>query len=289
MTITDKLYLLLQRCIPQHFLSGCMFTLMHSDLKSLKNFLINQFIKRFDVDMSSAIKQTADEFIHFNDFFVRELKPDARPIAAGENAIACPVDGCVSQAGELNDEMILQAKGHHYYLSGLLAGDMTLSQQFKNGVFATLYLSPRDYHRIHMPLDGTLKKQIYVPGDLFAVNPTTVNNINGVFARNERTILHFETAEGPMIVILVGAIFVGSMETVWQRTLLSPPYGNAVESQEFDIEGESAVHLKKGQELGRFNMGSTVILLFPESHVDWAENLVEGQTVRMGEEIGSLR
>ncbi len=285
MSIKKRVYLTLQKVIPQHFLSGCIFSLMHSDLRPFKNFLIKQFIKHFNVDLSTAVKNSPDDFIHFNDFFVRELTPQARPIDSSPTSLISPVDGCVSQIGKIHQERLFQAKGHHYFLSTLLAGDQAMTETFENGQFATLYLSPKDYHRIHMPVDGVLKKQIYVPGDLYAVNPITVENISGVFARNERTIFYFDTPNGPMVLIMVGAIFVGSMETVWQRALITPPYEKEIIREEFDTD---SISLIKGEEMGRFNMGSTVILLFPDNQMTFSKNLMERSPVQMGQAIGEI-
>lgn len=282
MKLTEQSFIFLQRIIPQHWLSCRMFSLMRCDIRLIKNFLINNFIRIFNVDMDIAVKTSPEDYIHFNDFFVRELQKSARPVDEHNEAIVSPVDGTVSQAGSIQNAQMIQAKGHHYSLSALLANDQELSQQFISGSFATLYLAPRDYHRIHMPVAGRLRKMIYVPGDLFAVNQTTVNNVPGLFARNERCITLFDTDSGPMLLIMVGAIFVGSMQTVWEPALITPPYGKEIITQSYD----GSLLLNKGQEMGRFNMGSTVIFLFCKDQLEWSEDLVPGATLKMGQKIG---
>lgn len=221
---------------------------------------------------------------NFNSIFTRPLRPEVRPIVEGENAIACPADSTVSQSGNIEGNQILQAKGHCYTLKDLIGGSETLSQSFEGGCFSTLYLSPRDYHRIHMPLNGRLEKMIHIPGRLFSVSPTTVNTIPGLFARNERVVCIFKTAAGPMAVIMVGAIFVGSIETVWAGEI-TPPKGKNISITDYK-SSDSSVILQCGQELGRFNMGSTVILLFGEKQINWIDGLTPGQTVKMGQCIG---
>ncbi len=283
MKIIDPIFILLQRVIPQHWLSNQMYKLMRCENVLIKNFLINMIIKQYKVDMSIALEQDINNFSHFNNFFVRELKTEARPFATQENSIASPVDGAVSQVGSIENKQLFQAKGKSFSLSSLLANDRDLVEKFSNGYFSTLYLSPRDYHRIHMPIDGTLKKMVYVPGDLFAVNQRTVENVENLFARNERTICIFETKLGPMAMILVGAIFVGSMETVWHQGTITPPYGKKVQFWDYD----GSLSLKKGEEMGRFNMGSTVVLLFGKNQMSWLEQLQSGLPLKMGEQIGT--
>ncbi len=284
MKMIDQVFILLQRIIPQHWLSMQMYKLTRCKIGFIKNFLIKTVIKLYKVDMDVAVEQNPANYIHFNDFFVRQLRTDARPVTAEEKAIASPVDGAVSQIGPINDTQLFQAKGKTYSLSSLLANDQTLSDFFINGHFATLYLSPRDYHRIHMPLDGRLKKMTYVPGKLFAVNQRTVRHVPALFARNERTIIWFDTKAGPMVIILVGAIFVGSMETVWHQGMITPPYGNEIKTWEYD----GSLTLKKGEEMGRFNMGSTVILLFGKDQIRWVEELQRDSILQMGQLIGQV-
>ena len=222
----------------------------------------------------------------FNDFFTRELKAGSRPVAAGDDQVICPVDGSVSQIGDINHTEILQAKGHVYDLTGLLAGDRELAASFQDGSFATLYLSPRDYHRVHMPLAGRLQQMLYVPGRLFSVNNATTSTVPGLFARNERVISIFQTESGLMAVILVGAIFVGSMETVWAGQI-APAQDRKL--RRWDYSGPGCdIGLAKGDELGRFNMGSTVILLFENGRVEWREELKTDDAVVMGQAIAKI-
>ncbi len=283
MKILDQPFILLQHIIPQHWLSMQMHKLMRCEIVFIKNFMIKLIIKFYTVDMNIAVEQKPENYIHFNDFFVRELQAETRPISSEISSITSPVDGAVSQAGFIDNTQLFQAKGKNFSLSTLLANNQNLVEKFTDGYFSTLYLSPRDYHRIHMPIDGILKKMTYVPGKLFAVNQRTVQNVSDLFARNERTIVYFETEAGPMVMILVGAIFVGSMETVWHEEMITPPYGKEIRSWDYDD-----LVLKKGEEMGRFNMGSTVILLFGKNQISWDKGLQEGSTVQMGQLIGKI-
>ncbi|MFK8068775.1 MAG: archaetidylserine decarboxylase [Gammaproteobacteria bacterium] len=285
MNILDQIFVLLQRIIPQHWLSMQMHKLMRCEIVPIKNFIIKNFINLYNVDMSIAIERNPENFIHFNDFFVREIETTARPFSTDRDSISSPVDGAVSQSGSIENDQLFQAKGKTFSLSSLLANDQQLIDNFIDGYFSTLYLSPKDYHRIHMPLDGKLKKMIYVPGDLFAVNQRTVENVPELFARNERTIVLFESDSGPFAMILVGAIFVGSMETVWHEEMITPPYKKEIKVWNYD----SDLTLKKGEEMGRFNMGSTVILLFGKDQISWAENQLAGTPIKMGQQIGDIK
>lgn len=285
MSLHDRLKALIQYPLPHHLLSKLMYLVTRCRWRLLKNGLIRFVIKRFDIDMSIAADQNLDNYCHFNEFFTRPLKADARPIAAEQNAIACPVDGTISQLGPILNGRIFQAKGHDYSLNTLLGGIDHLHDQFIGGQFATIYLSPQDYHRIHMPLSGKLLETVYVPGRLFSVNPATTRTIPGLFARNERLVTLFETNHGPMAVILVGAIFVAGIETVWTGN-----YGDKTfrPFQHCDRCELPQVSLEKGAEMGRFNMGSTVIVLFGPGQMEWSEKLQADQTVCMGEKIASL-
>ena len=281
---TDRLKSYPLYFVPHHAISRLVFWLTRLRIP-LKNLVIRSFIRLFNVDMSDALQQDIKQFEHFNAFFTRELQADARPLCAEKRTIACPVDGKVSQAGRINDGNLFQAKGWNYSLLELLGGDKTLTGELANGYFATLYLSPRDYHRIHMPVSAVLTKQIHVPGRLFSVAPHTVNTIPRLFARNERVIAAFTSEHGPMVMVLVGAINVAAIETVWHG-LVTPPAGKEISLWNYD--SETAVRLKKGDEMGRFNMGSTVILLF-NSSIQWNHNLQNGLQLKMGEKIGSIR
>ncbi|MEN9671315.1 MAG: phosphatidylserine decarboxylase [Pseudomonadota bacterium] len=210
--------------------------------------------------MAEALNQDTSSYATFNDFFTRALKPGARPIAKA--ALICPVDGAISQFGDIKQDQIFQAKGHSYSTTALVGGDTALAAKFQNGSFATIYLSPKDYHRIHMPCDGKLSRMIYVPGDLFSVNPTTARGVPGLFARNERVVCVFDSDNGPFVLVLVGATIVGSMATVWHGQI-NPPRSTDVREWRYDNE---PISLKKGDEMGRFMLGSTVVMLFPASH-----------------------
>lgn len=271
--------------IPQHFLSKMMWKLTRCEYKWLLKLVLPLFIRQFKVNMNEAKNSDWKSYTSFNNFFTRELKEDAREISSDKSTIASPVDGAVSQLGKINEDLIFQAKGHAYSLTQLLGDRKDLGEVFKDGQFNTIYLSPKDYHRIHMPIDGTLKEMIHVPGELFSVNPTTVENVPALFARNERVICLFDTDAGPMAMILVGAIFVGSIETVWHGEV-TPPTCKDIRNWKYDEENMSYL---KGEEMGRFNMGSTVILLHANNKMEWDKELQAEQVVRLGEEIGTIK
>ncbi|MCS5592561.1 MAG: archaetidylserine decarboxylase [Gammaproteobacteria bacterium] len=241
----------------------------------LKSAFLRWFVKKYGVNLAEAERENIEDYKHINDFFTRSLKPSARALA--DTDITSPVDGVVSQAGEIHTGQILQAKSHHYSVQQLLAD--SASTQFDEGQFATIYLSPKDYHRIHMPFDGQLKSMKYIPGDLFSVNQKTADNVDGLFARNERLVCYFETAFGEVAFILVGAILVGSMEVVWEGKI-TPPYTKSVKEFDYSVKG---IKLAKGEEMGRFNMGSTVIILLPKGAPTM--NLLELQSLRMGQAL----
>lgn len=273
----DRLNTWLLRILPQHWLSARMYDLARSEIPWLKNALIRYFSSHYKVNMEEARISDPLAYPSFNAFFTRALRPDARPI--DPLAVISPADGVLSQAGRIRHDRLLQAKDHEYSLYALLAGDSMSAAQFESGSFATVYLSPRDYHRVHMPLAGTLREMVFVPGDLFSVSEATAQLVPGLFARNERLILLFDTDRGPMAVILVGAIFVGSMQTVWHGEV------KADRVRRWQYQGDDAPRFEKGDEIGRFNMGSTVITLHPQHAVDMREELI-GQHLRMGQAIG---
>jgi phosphatidylserine decarboxylase len=248
-----------------------------------KNTVIRLFIRHFNVDMSEAESSGADGYPDFNSFFTRALTAGARPIDTNPMVILSPVDGRVSEAGDITNGRLIQAKGRDYSLSVLLGGDEKRALPFQGGKFVTLYLSPRDYHRIHMPCDGRLLETTYVPGRLFSVAPHTVRVIPNLFTRNERLVTLFDTDDGPFAMVLVGAIFVSCIETVWGGTA-NPDMGMNLQTTGF--ETGKRVELQAGDEMGRFNMGSTVILLYGPDRIKWADTLRNGQPVRMGEAIG---
>lgn len=274
------LFIVLQRLLPQHFLSRLTGKLAswHAPRWFLMP-LLKWFVKKYHVDMRQAEQPALNHYASFNQFFTRKLTADARPLGAG---ICSPADGTISELGLIHHQRILQAKSIHYSLQQLLAGDAELTQAFTDGAFATIYLSPRDYHRVHMPLAGRLIQSIYVPGKLFSVNPTTVNNINGVFARNERLINIFETDKGKMAVILVGAMLVAGINTAWQGKV-APNQQRHV--QRWDYQQQD-IFIEQGAELGYFSFGSTAIVLFEKDQATWHGALHAGTTLNMGESIG---
>lgn len=281
----DKLFALLQHLTPQHALSRLIGRVAECTNPMVKRAFIGPFVKKYQVDMSEAVNSDPFSYRNFNDFFTRAIKPELRPIAAGEQTIACPADGAISQLGDIEYGTIYQAKGHRYSLTELLGGDAELSNLFLDGKFATVYLSPKDYHRVHMPLDGKLVKTIHVPGKLFSVNKVTAEQIPNVFARNERTVCIFETAVGPMAVVLVGAMIVASIETVWTGQVT--PFSKQV--QTWDYEKLANITLKKGEEMGRFKLGSTAIVLFGKDAVNWESHLQAESPTRMGMAFGQAR
>lgn len=276
----------LQYILPKHALSRLVGSLAAAKAGSLTTGLIKVFIKQFDVDMSEAEKPDAEDYETFNEFFTRELKEGARPMKATGSQLAYPVDGTVSQLGDIKQDTIFQAKGHDYSLTALLGGAPELAAPFKNGKFATIYLSPKDYHRIHMPIEGTLTDMIYVPGELFSVNPLTTENVPGLFARNERVVSIFDTPKGKMAMVLVGATIVASIETVWAGTV-TPPAGKNVCHWQYP-QGEDAITLEKGEEMGRFKLGSTIVACFEPDMVEFLEQS-NGDITRLGDVFAQLK
>ncbi|WP_081136961.1 archaetidylserine decarboxylase [Halomonas sp. BC2] len=276
MTVSQKAFSLLQYPLPHHALSRLTGKVAACDQPRIKNAVIKAFIKRFDVDMSQALEPDPTAYATFNDFFTRALKPDARPLGDG---ILSPADGTLSQFGRLCAGDIVQAKGHRYSVHTLLGGDDALAQEFMAGSFATVYLSPRDYHRVHMPVTGALREMIYVPGRLFSVNQATANYVPGLFARNERLVCIFDTEHGPMAMVLVGAMIVAAIETVWagQVTPLAGTPQRMVFGQPIVIE--------KGAEMGRFKLGSTVVTCFAKP-ITFAEHEL-GAKVAMGQSLAT--
>ncbi|MCG3730920.1 archaetidylserine decarboxylase [Vibrio cincinnatiensis] len=268
----DKLKVRLQYWIPQHGLTRLVGKLASAKAGGLTTAIIRWFIKQYNVNMDDALHSDPKYYSTFNEFFVRELKPGVRPVASGEDVLVHPADARVSQFGPITSGQLIQAKGHHFSAQELLGGDADLAQEFEQGEFATLYLSPSDYHRVHMPCDGTLRQMIYVPGDLFSVNPLTAENVPNLFARNERVVCIFDTEFGPLAQVLVGATIVGSIETIWSGTM-TPPRGNTIYRWNYPAEGNDAVVLKKGQEMGRFKLGSTVINLFAKEAIRFDDSM----------------
>jgi phosphatidylserine decarboxylase len=279
-----RLYVGLQHILPHHLLSGLMFRATRIRWRPLKDLIIGKVIRHYRVDMREAREPDPTAYGSFNEFFTRALRPEVRPIAGQPDAVTCPADGTLSQLGTITGDRIFQAKGHHYSLLELLGGREDWAGLLDGGSFATIYLSPRDYHRVHMPLGGDLREMIHVPGRLFSVNPVTTSLVPRLFGRNERVVSLFEGDAGPMAVVLVGAIFVGSMETVWAGQVT--PAGGREPSRSYS--GEERMRLDKGAEMGRFNMGSTVILVFPPGTVEWDPALRPGDSLRMGQSIGRI-
>lgn len=275
-----------QRVLPHHLLSRGMHAIARSPNPLIRDSLIGFFLSRFRIDLSQAEIQDPKQFETFNAFFTRALRPDARPLCADPDALVSPVDATVSQAGRLNEDAILQAKGKEYDVVNLLGGDAARAEPFRGGQFLTLYLSPRDYHRIHMPLAGTLREMVYIPGRLFSVSPATTRALPNLFARNERVALIFDTEIGPLAMVLVGALFVGSIETVWAGEVTPPP-GQRIRSWNYEGTNDPGP-FAMGDEVGRFNMGSTVILLTPPDSLTWGDAVREEQWFAVGQRIAAL-
>ncbi len=281
--IKKNLFIAFQYLVPQHLLSRIVGKIAASEIYWLKNLFITKFIKQFGINMQEAKLKNADDFASFNEFFTRELEDGARTFSDQENGILSPADGAVSQIGDIKDGRIFQAKGQDYSLLELLGGDKALSDEFMGGKFTTIYLSPKDYHRVHMPTTGTLRKLVYIPGDLFSVNQTTAENVPRLFARNERAVAIFDTNQGPMAMVLVGAMIVAAIETVWAGRITPP----SRQIKTTDYTNTQPIELLKGVEMGRFLLGSTVVLCFAEDSINWAEKLTAESPLKVGEIIAS--
>lgn len=282
----DQLFATLQTLLPKHLLSHAVHKLMRSRTPWVRNQVLRSFLSGYAVNMDEAVNGDPFTYESFNAFFTRALKPDARPVDADPGAVVSPVDGTVSQCGPIVGDTLIQAKGHDYSLLELLGGDAELAQRYQNGQFACIYLAPYDYHRIHMPLTGTLRDTIYVPGELFSVNAATARSLPRLFARNERAICDFASPGSDFAMAFIGALFVGSIETVWAGEINPPPRRNGPAAR---IASGRGKELGKGAEAGRFNMGSTVVLVFPAERMQWEPTLRAGATVRLGKRIGKLR
>ena len=272
--------MLLQYLLPKQALTHFAGWVASRERGWVTTEIIRRFVARYRVNMDEALDSDISSYRTFNEFFTRALKPGVRPVAQAD--WVCPVDGAISQFGPIAGDQIFQAKGHHYSTTALVGGDAALAAQYDNGSFATIYLSPRDYHRIHMPCVGRLTRMIYVPGDLFSVNPVTARGVPGLFARNERVVCVFESARGPFVLVLVGATIVGSMATVWHG-VVNPPRSKAVREWRYPAAGQPEVVLKQGDEMGRFLLGSTVVMLFPKGPLRFNRDWVPGGAVRLGE------
>ena len=275
--MSDRLAVLAQYLLPKQALTTLAGRLADTEAGSLTTSVIRWFVQRYGVDLSEAVDSNPVSYRSFNEFFTRPLRAGARPLADAD--FICPVDGAISQFGGIEQDQIFQAKGHQYSTTALVGGDGELASRFANGAFATLYLSPRDYHRIHMPVDGRLRRMIHVPGELFSVNPATARGVPGLFARNERVVCVFDAEFGSCVLTLVGATIVGSMATVWHGTV-NPPRGGQIREWLYD---DRQVLLKKGEEMGRFLLGSTVVMLFPRDALRFNPTWAPARAIRMGE------
>ena len=276
----ERLAVLLQYALPKQALTALAGRFAAAGAGSLTTRVIRWFVARYGVNMGEAANPDIASYASFNEFFTRPLKAGARPLARAD--FICPVDGAISQFGAIERDQIFQAKGHHYSTTALVGGDAELAAQFENGSFATLYLSPKDYHRIHMPCDGRLLRMIHVPGDLFSVNPVTARGVPGLFARNERVVCVFESARGPFVLALVGATIVGSMATVWHG-VVNPPRPGHLRQWRYE---EQQLRFRQGEEMGRFLLGSTVVMLFPKDALKFNGDWLPQRPVRLGERMG---
>ena len=278
--MSDRLAVLPQYLLPKQALTRFAGFVASRERGWVTTEIIRRFVAKYRVNMDEALDANIASYLTFNDFFTRALKPGARPLA--QAALVCPVDGAISQFGAIAHDQLIQAKGHHYSTTAMVGGDAALAAQYQDGHFATIYLSPKDYHRIHMPAGGRLTRMIHVPGDLFSVNPVTARGVPGLFARNERVVCVFESARGPFVLALVGATNVGSMATVWHG-VVNPPRGKVVREWLYPASGQPDVVLKQGDEMGRFLLGSTVVLLFPKGPLRFNADWAPGRAVRLGE------
>jgi phosphatidylserine decarboxylase len=284
--VSDRTAVLPQYLFPKQALTNFAGWVASRERGWVTTEIIRRFVLKYDVNMGEALDPDIASYRSFNDFFTRALKPGARPLASAD--LISPVDGAISQFGRIERDQIFQAKGHSYSTTALVGGDAALAAFYQDGSFATLYLSPRDYHRIHMPCDGQLVRMIYVPGDLFSVNPVTARGVPGLFARNERVVCAFESAHGPFVLVLVGATIVGSMATVWHG-VVNPLRGKDVRTWDYPDEPTSAIRIQQGEEMGRFLLGSTVVMLFPKGPLSFNPEWVPGRSIRLGEAMADLR
>ncbi len=287
-SLGDQAFGLFQRILPTHFLSRFIHWATRVETPWFKNTFIKYFMKGFDITLDEAQIRNHHSFKSFNEFFTRALIDGARPLPEKESILSSPVDGKVYQAGNIVEGRIFQAKGREFNATELLGGDEERAAPFLGGKFTTIYLAPSNYHRIHMPIAGKLRETVYIPGRLFSVNPATARAMPNLFARNERVAAIFDTAVGPMAMVLVGALFVGSIETVWAGEITPPHKGQTKLWSNLDEKGEHLIELDRGEEMGRFNMGSTVILLFGPDALQWSQTLEVNMPVKMGQGLATL-
>ena len=281
--MVNFLFIVLQYIIPQHLISRFIALLASSKNKTIKNSFISFFIKKYNINMKDALEENPYKYQSFNDFFTRALKPEVRKIVEDSRTIICPVDGEISQLGAIKSGKIFQAKGRNFNLLEFFGGEKDLHSEFEDGDFSTIYLSPKDYHRVHMPFAGTLRCMHYIPGDLFSVNPVTVNSVNNLFARNERLFCIFDTKQGAMAVTLVGAMIVAGIKIKWAE--INFKKNRIIQKWEYPKSGNGSVFLRKGEEIGRFMLGSTVIICFPFKKISWGRSLAHNSSVRLGQEL----
>ena len=282
--MSDRFAVLPQYLLPKQALTNFAGFVASRQRGWVTTEIIRRFVAKYRVNMDEALDSDIASYLTFNDFFTRALKPGARPLA--QAGLVCPVDGAISQFGAIEHDQLIQAKGHSYSTTAMVGGDQALADQYLNGSFATIYLSPKDYHRIHMPCDGRLSRMIYVPGELFSVSPVTARGVPGLFARNERVVCVFKSAQGPFVLALVGATIVGSMATVWHG-VVNPPRGKAVREWRYPANGQPEIVLRQGEEMGRFLLGSTVVLLFPKGPLRFNTDWAPGGAVRLGEAMAN--
>jgi len=285
--LSDRIKIALQYAMPKHALSRLVGKLAAAKMGWLTTKLIDMFIKAYQINMQEAKYKKANDFDTFNDFFTRELEEGARIIEQDEQALCYPVDGAISQQGDIVEGKLIQAKGFDYSLTSLLGGDARTSAPFQQGKFSCIYLAPKDYHRIHMPMAATLREMIYVPGELFSVNPLTANNVPNLFSRNERVVTIFDTEHGALAMVLVGATIVASIETTWAGTI-TPPAGKDIFRWQYPAKGIDTITFKKGDEMGRFKLGSTVVSAFAPNMVEFAPEAGPETVTRLGEHYASL-
>ena len=285
--LLNKFKIILQYIMPKHAISRLVGKFAASESGWLTTKAIRYFIKAYNINMAEANLKNASDFKTFTDFFTRELEDGARPIDDDPSTLCYPVDGAISQQGAIRQGKLIQAKGFDYSLETLLGGDIDTAAPFQDGEFSCIYLAPKDYHRIHMPMTGTLREMIYVPGDLFSVNPLTANNVPNLFARNERVVTIFDTAQGAMAMVLVGATIVASIETVWAGTI-TPPAGKDIFRWKYPATGIDSITLEKGAEMGRFKLGSTVVSTFAPNMVKFNQQAGPETVTRLGEHYADL-
>jgi phosphatidylserine decarboxylase len=284
---SDKIKIALQYSMPKHAISRLVGKLAAAKMGWLTTKLIDMFIKAYKINMNEAKLKNAKDFATFNDFFTRELEEGARTIDSDSSTLCYPVDGAISQQGDIVEGRLIQAKGFNYSLTSLLGGDARTAAPFQKGKFSCIYLAPKDYHRIHMPMAATLREMIYVPGELFSVNPLTANNVPDLFARNERVVTVFDTEHGSFAMVLVGATIVASIETTWAGTI-TPPAGKDIFRWQYPAKGIDAITFEKGDEMGRFKLGSTVVSTFAPNMVEFAANAGPETVTRLGEHYADL-